>query len=225
MIKWEPVDSNVIDDQCKAFGKETRALPKPTRAWNAFLGLDQAMKTFASLMPLVTQLRSPLMRDLELHKVADDVNDIVEKAGKELVIEKFLRDLAGIWDQMMINFMVHAREGINILGSLEDLINQLEENQVQVANNMAQKHIARFLADLQTWQTKLSVMDQVITIWNEVQTTWTNLENIFVGSADIRQQLAEDSERFNVLNKDWIKLMKEPVKVPNAVECCNREGR
>ncbi|KAH7825191.1 dynein haevy chain 4, outer dynein arm beta [Monocercomonoides exilis] len=248
---WEQVDTNMIDEQYKAFGKETRSLPKPTRAWDAYLGLDQTMKTFASLMPLVTQLRSPCMRshhwdevkklckkefevgpnftlqsmvDLELHKVAEDVNDIVEKAGKELIIEKFLNDIDKIWKEMEISFATHQRTGHPILGSMEDLINQLDENQVQVANNMAQKHVGRFLEFLQVWQQKLSVMDQVINIWMEVQTTWVNLENIFIGSADIRSQLPEDSERFEELNKDWIDLMQESVKIPNAIECCTREG-
>jgi len=61
--KWEQIDTNFIEEQNKAFGRETRALPKPTRAWDAYTGLDGAMKTFTSLMPLVTQLRSPSMRD------------------------------------------------------------------------------------------------------------------------------------------------------------------
>jgi hypothetical protein len=63
-----------------------------------------------------------------LYKVAEDVNDIVEKAGKELVIEKFLKDIDKIWGEMEITFAIHNRTGNKILGNLEDLINQLEEH-------------------------------------------------------------------------------------------------
>jgi hypothetical protein len=44
------------------------------------------------------------------------------------------------------------------------------------------------------------------------------------GSADITTQLPEDSQRFDILNKKWKTLMDNAVKIPNAVECCNREG-
>jgi dynein heavy chain len=249
--QWEDINTSVIDEQFKAFLKELRALAKPTRAWDVYTGIDAAMKTFSSLMPLVTQLRSPAMRkhhwkelmrlcgtefeigpdftlqsmiDLQLHKLSDEVSDIVERAGKELIIEKFLKDIKNVWDKMDMVFAKHPRTALNILGGLEDLIAQLEEHQVQVANNAAQKHNALFLVDLQTWQTKLSVMDQVITIWQEVQITWMHLENIFIGSADIRTQLPEDSDRFDILNSEWKDLMNKAVTVPNAVECCNREG-
>ncbi|KAK2951927.1 putative Dynein beta chain, ciliary [Blattamonas nauphoetae] len=248
---WEKIDTNTIDEKFKAFAKEVRTLPKPVRAWKIYNELDATMKTFSSLMPLVSQLRSPSMRahhwkevmqlcgkeftigpdftlqsmvDLELHKIADDVNEVVEKAGKEQIIEKFLKDIDKTWSSLDLVFTQHGRTGHFILGGLDDVITQLEEDQVKVSNNMAQKHVANFLADLQTWQTKLSVVDQVLTIWLEVQTTWENLENIFIGSADIKSQLPEDAERFVMINDEWIEMMNESVKVPNTVECCNREG-
>jgi len=44
---------------------------------------------------------------------------------------------------------------------------------------------------------------QVITIWFEVQRTWSHLESIFIGSEDIRRQLPEDSERFDQIDSDF----------------------
>ena len=41
---------------------------------------------------------------------------------------------------------------------------------------------------------------QVISIWFEVQRTWSHLESIFIGSEDIRQQLPEDSRRFDEID-------------------------
>jgi hypothetical protein len=43
----------------------------------------------------------------------------------------------------------------------------------------------------------LSTADQVISVWMEVQRTWSHLESIFIGSEDIRNQLPEDSKRFD----------------------------
>lgn len=53
------------------------------------------------------------------------------------------------------------------------------------------------------WQKKLSVSDSVISIWFEVQRTWSHLESIFIGSEDIRNQLPEDSKRFDGIDVDF----------------------
>uniref|UniRef100_H2ZKB7 AAA+ ATPase domain-containing protein n=1 Tax=Ciona savignyi TaxID=51511 RepID=H2ZKB7_CIOSA len=50
---------------------------------------------------------------------------------------------------------------------------------------------------------KLSTADSVLTIWLEVQRTWSHLESIFIGSEDIRAQLPEDSKRFDGVDRDF----------------------
>ena len=76
-------------------------------------------------------------------------------------------------------------------------------SQVQLQNMLTSKYIAHFLEEVSTWQKKLSTADQVISIWFEVQRTWSHLESIFIGSEDIRQQLPEDSKRFDRIDTDF----------------------
>ena len=68
---------------------------------------------------------------------------------------------------------------------------------------LTSKFIAFFLKEVSEWQQKLSNADQVITIWFEVQRTWSHLESIFIGSEDIRKQLPEDSKRFDQIDEDF----------------------
>ena len=68
---------------------------------------------------------------------------------------------------------------------------------------LTSKYIAHFLAEVSTWQKKLSTADQVIGIWMEVQRTWSHLESIFIGSEDIRNQLPEDSTRFDNIDTEF----------------------
>ena len=56
---------------------------------------------------------------------------------------------------------------------------------------------------MSSWQKKLSTVDSVISIWFEVQRTWSHLESIFIGSDDIRNQLPEDSKRFDGIDTDF----------------------
>ncbi len=75
--------------------------------------------------------------------------------------------------------------------------------QVQLQNMMTSRFIAHFLTEVSSWQKKLSTADQVITIYMEVQRTWQHLESIFIGSEDIRNQLPEDSKRFDNIDSDF----------------------
>lgn len=75
--------------------------------------------------------------------------------------------------------------------------------QVQLQNMLSSKYIAFFLTEVSAWQKKLSTADQVISVWMEVQRTWSHLESIFIGSEDIRSQLPEDSARFDGIDTDF----------------------
>ena len=44
----------------------------------------------------------------------------------------------------------------------------------------------------------------MLNVWGDVQRKWQALESIFVGSADIRVQLPEDSKRFDAVNADFV---------------------
>lgn len=87
---------------------------------------------------------------------------------------------------------------------------------------LTSKFIAHFLEEVSSWQKKLSTADQVITIWFEVQRTWSHLESIFIGSEDIRNQLPEDSKRFDDIDTDFKDLVGEVENTTNVVEATNK---
>ena len=105
-----------------------------------------------------------------------------------------------------------------ILRTSEELIETLEENQAQLQNMMTSKYIGYFFEEISTWQKRLSQVDQIISLWMDVQRTWSHLESIFIGSDDIRKQLPTDSERFDEIDKQFKTLMVTMEKTPNVVE-------
>ena len=68
---------------------------------------------------------------------------------------------------------------------------------------MTSKFVGYFLEEVSGWQKKLSTVDCVISIWFEVQRTWSHLESIFVGSEDIRAQLPEHSRKFDSIDTNF----------------------
>jgi len=83
------------------------------------------------------------------------------------------------------------------------LHNYIYVTQVQLQNMMSSKFIGYFLEQVSDWQKKLATADSVISIWFEVQLTWSHLESIFIGSEDIRAQLPEHSKTFDTIDTDF----------------------
>ena len=161
---------------------------------------------------------------LNLHNFEDEVHNIVDKACKEMAMEKMLRDLEVNWKDMEFDHEEHARTGHNLLRTSEELIETLEENQVQLQNMMTSKYIGFFLKEISAWQKTLGVVDQVIVLWMEVQRTWSYLESIFIGSEDIRKQLPEDSDRFDRIDQEFKGLMTEAKKEKNVIRATGVPG-
>ncbi|XP_070581054.1 dynein beta chain, ciliary-like isoform X2 [Ptychodera flava] len=248
---WQEINVEQMEMDCKKFAKDIRSLDKEMRAWDAYGGLESTVKNMLTSLRAVSELQNPAIRDrhwqqlmqatqvkfvmddettladllaLNLHNFEDEVRGIVDKAVKEMSMEKVLRELDTTWSTMEFEYESHARTGTPTLKSSEELIETLEDNQVQLQNLMTSKYIAHFLEEVSTWQKKLSTADQVISIWFEVQRTWSHLESIFIGSEDIRSQLPEDSKRFDGIDADFKELMADASKTPNVVEATNKEG-
>lgn len=217
---WRDINVDEMELECKRFSKELRVLDKEARSWDAFTGLDSSVKNTLTSLRAVAELQNPAIRPrhwqqlmnatgvrftmdedttladllrLNLHHFEDEVRSIVDRAVKEMGMEKVLNELDATWSSMAFGYEAHPRTNVPLLKSDEELIETLEDNQVQLQNLMTSKYIAFFLEEVSTWQKKLSVADSVISIWFEVQRTWSHLESIFIGSEDIRSQLPEVS--------------------------------
>ncbi|XP_071797739.1 dynein beta chain, ciliary isoform X1 [Asterias amurensis] len=248
---WQQINVEQMEIDCKKFAKDIRSLDKEMRAWDAYGGLESTVKNMLTSLRAVSELQNPAIRDrhwqqlmqatkvkfimdeettladllaLNLHNFEDEVRNIVDKAVKEMSMEKVLKELDTTWSTMEFEYDKHPRTGIPLLRSSEELIETLEDNQVQLQNLMTSKYIAHFLEEVSGWQKKLSIADSVISIWFEVQRTWSHLESIFIGSEDIRNQLPEDSKRFDGIDTDFKDLMAEAEKTPNTVQATNKDG-
>ncbi|NXC42955.1 DYH9 protein, partial [Penelope pileata] len=249
--KWVDINVENMDLECKKFAREIRNLDKEMRAWDAFTGLDSRVKNMLTALKAVAELQNPAIRErhwsqlmkvtgvkfvmdsdttladllkLNLHNFEDEVRGIVDKAVREMSMEKVLKELKMTWSTMDFQYEPHPRTNIPLLKSDEELIETLEDNQVQLQNLMTSKYIAFFLEEVSAWQRKLSTADSVISLWFEVQRTWCHLESIFIGSEDIRTQLPEDAKRFEGIDVDFKKLAYEAQKTPNVVDATNKPG-
>uniref|UniRef100_A0A8C4U7P5 Dynein axonemal heavy chain 17 n=1 Tax=Falco tinnunculus TaxID=100819 RepID=A0A8C4U7P5_FALTI len=249
--KWKDINVEQMDINCQKFAEDIQSLDKEMRSWDAFIGLDNSVKNMITSLRPINELQNLAIRDrhwqelmqatkvnftmskdttladllqLNLHKFEDEVHGIVEKATKELGIEKVLNTLDTTWATMQFKHEPHTRTGIKLLKADEVLIETLEDNQVQLQNLMTSKHLTFFLQEVSGWQQKLSTTDSIISIWSEVQRMWSHLESIFIGSEDIHSHLLEDSKHFHDVDQDFKDLLADAVKTPNVIEATNKPG-
>ncbi|NXB98994.1 DYH17 protein, partial [Orthonyx spaldingii] len=249
--RWTDLNVEDMDIECKKFAKDIRSLDKEVKSWEAFTGLDSSMKNMMTSLRAVSELQNPAIRDrhwkelvqttkveftmsedttladllqLNLHKFEEEVRGIVDKASKEAGTEKVLNALNTTWSTMQFEYEPHGRTQLPLLKMDEVLIETLEDNQMQLQNVLASKYRAFFLERAQDWQEKLSTTDTVISTWFEVQRKWSHLETIFIASEDTRNQLPEESKKFDTIDEDFRELMADAEKTPNVIECTNKPG-
>ena len=88
------------------------------------------------------------------------------------------------------------------------------------------RYISNILGKIRKWEQDLNRISEVIEVWLQVQKKWIYLEGIFMGSEDIKQQLREDSKKFDKNDKTFKKIMETAYKNPNIYACCVlNEGR
>ncbi|XP_067572638.1 dynein axonemal heavy chain 9 [Pseudorca crassidens] len=248
---WMDINVEAMDLECRWFARHIRNLDKEVRAWDAFTGLESTILSTLTSLRAVAKLQNPAMRvrhwrqlmqatgvtftmderttlahllQLQLHHFEDEVRGIVDRAVKEMGMEKVLKELQTTWVCMEFQFEPHPQTYVPLLRSDEDLIEVLEDNQVQLQNLMMSRYITFFLEEVSGWQKKLSTADTVISLWFDVQRTWSHLESIFIGSEDIRAQLPQDSKRFEGIDIDFKELAYDVHKTPNVVEATNKSG-
>ncbi|XP_042285828.1 dynein axonemal heavy chain 11 isoform X2 [Thunnus maccoyii] len=248
---WKEINVEQMDMELRRFAKEMKVLDKEVRVWDVYVGLESTVKNLLTSLRAVNELQNSAVRErhwqqlmnttkvrfvmgegttlgdlleLQLHRVEDEVKNIVDKAVKEMAIEKVLAEITQTWSVMSLSYETHTSTGIPLLKADENLIETLEDNQVQLQNILMSKYVEYFQAEVSGWQRKLMVADLVISSWMSVQRTWAHLNSIFTNSHDIRCQLANDAERFQGIHTDFQSLMTEVVQNSNVVEVTNQPG-
>ncbi|KAE8291050.1 Dynein heavy chain 11, axonemal Axonemal beta dynein heavy chain 11 Ciliary dynein heavy chain 11 [Larimichthys crocea] len=247
---WKEINVEQMDMELRRFAKEMK-LDKDVRVWDVYMGLESTVKNLLTSLRAVNELQNSAVRErhwqqlmnttrvrfvmgegttlgdlleLQLHRVEDEVKNIVDKAVKEMAIEKVLAEITQTWSVMSLSYETHTSTGTPLLKADENLIETLEDNQVQLQNILMSKYVEYFQAEVSGWQRKLMVADLVISSWMSVQRTWAHLNSIFTNSHDIRCQLAKDAERFQGIHTDFQSLMTEVVQNSNVVEVTNQPG-
>ncbi|MED6240198.1 hypothetical protein ATANTOWER_017418 [Ataeniobius toweri] len=158
---WKEINVEQMDMELRRFAKEMKMLDKEVRAWDVYLGLESVVKNLLTSLRAVNELQNSAIRErhwqqlmnttgvrfvmgesttlgdlleLQLHRVEDEVKNIVDKAVKEMGIEKVLAEITQTWSVMSLSYETHNSTETPLLKADENLIETLEDNQVTPLN-------------------------------------------------------------------------------------------
>ncbi|XP_061771898.1 dynein axonemal heavy chain 11 [Nerophis ophidion] len=247
--KWRQINVEQMDAELRGFATDMRKLDKEARMWDVYSGLDFYVKNLLTSLRAVSRLQNLAIRErhwvqlirttkmnftvsdsttlaellaLQLHLYEEEVRHIVDKAVKEMAIEKVVTEISQIWASMELSYEDHYQTSVPLLKCDERLIETLEDHQVQLQGIFQSKHVDYFLLQVVELQKQLTVADSVLMIWIEVQRTWAYLESIFKGCDDICQQLPTDAHRFRMIDVEFQEFMVDSANTKNAIEATNK---
>ena len=162
---------------------------------------------------------------LDMHLFAGEVEDISDQALKEEKMEKQLAILKENWACVeWVEEQYQEGSDIYMLRIGEDDFEMLENDQLTVQGMMGSRFLATFEKEVTTWQKELAGISENSNLISEVQRLWSYLEPLFIGSEEVKKELAEDAARFVQIDMDVKSILKEARKTKSIIRAANKEG-
>lgn len=164
------------------------------------------MDAFRRTLPLIGDLKNPAMRArhwdkvkkiigvsfdegspafnleaiyaMEMHKFAEDINEISNAATMELQIEKGLKNIVDTWAVMKIEVITY--KDLYKIKSVEDCSKALEDNIMQLGTMKSTRFVEPFVKEVDHWERTLSYIMETLEMGLTVQRQWLYLEVSFL---------------------------------------------
>lgn len=252
-ISWSGFNTEACMDATFQFRNQISMLAFPAPTWDIIKGLNESVSTMELMLPLAHAMRgtairerhwkllvqvsgSPLDMDvdlsfedimqLELHLLADEVNDIVNSAVRENKIDSQVSDIEAHWSREVLNFEPTDDPEMFLLAPPEVVMETLEEHQMMLQAMLASGKYVDFVREkVSDWQFCLGMVDTTLKLLFSVQSQWRSLESIFLTSQDIRAQLPVETKRFESVNIEVKEVLLTLVKIKNVIPACRQEGQ
>ncbi|WIA33430.1 hypothetical protein OEZ86_006562 [Tetradesmus obliquus] len=239
-----------MEETAARINKLVSKLGRDIKQWPVWGWIKDTIDAFKKTMPLITDLRNPAMRQrhwqqlmdhigtkfdpaaasftlesvvsLRLDQHAEFIAELSVNATKELAIENSLAAIAATWAGLSLDLADY--KGTFKLRSTEDIFAALEDNSVTLSTMKASKYYLVFEQQVGHWESTLALVSETVEVVLQVQCNWMYLENIFIGSEDIRKQLPQESLMFEGVHHAFMRSMAWLHSVGNVVQATTGQG-
>ncbi|XP_012230668.2 dynein axonemal heavy chain 3 [Linepithema humile] len=151
---------------------------------------------------------SNLSEMLELGLLAHiaKLEEIASAATKEHTLQRNLYKMKDEWQEVYFELTPYRETGVSILSAVDDIQVLLDDHILKAQTMRGSPFVKAFEEEMQQWEEKLILMQDIIDQWLLCQATWMYLEPIF-SSEDIMRQMPTESRNFRRIDKIWRNIM------------------
>ena len=172
-----------------------------------------------TIVPTKTSSLSQMI-DYGLLVYINRLEEISSAATKEHALEKNLKKMQDEWQQIYFDLSPYRDTGVSVLSAVDDIQVLLDDHILKAQTMRGSPFIKAFEEEMQAWEEKLILMQDIIDQWLTCQATWMYLEPIF-SSEDIMRQMPTEAKNFRKVDKIWRIVMQyvmEHQKVTEATD-------
>lgn len=159
------------------------------------------------------------LKESGLFEMKDLIQEISATATGEADLENSLNKIVLAWENTNFDVISYRdQKNLFILGSLEDIMIQLEDHQVTLQTMLGSRYIKIVREVVDEWEAKLRLLSETLDEWVLCQKAWMYLENIF-SAEDIQKQLPQETQKFIGVDRSWKSMMLRTFNDPLVIRC------
>ncbi|XP_022171452.1 dynein heavy chain 3, axonemal-like isoform X1 [Myzus persicae] len=157
------------------------------------------------------------MIEIGLLNYIEKLEEISVIASREYSLEQNLRKMKEEWLTIEFECSPYRDSGVSILTALDDIQVMLDDHILKAQTMHGSVYIKPFEEEMDTWEKKLILMQEILDLWISVQGIWMYLGPIF-SSEDINRQMPEEARNFRAVDAIWRQIMINTVKNRKVLE-------
>ncbi|XP_053995639.1 dynein axonemal heavy chain 1-like [Hylaeus anthracinus] len=244
-VDGSQVDSLVID-MYRIITRSIRTFQEQPQVQAIATTIKDQIDEFKPYIPLIQALREPGMKDrhfeqlsaqtgiqmtltpiitfknllvLGIHEFEELVKTVADTAAKEYATERTLNKMIAEWESIIMEILPYKTTGTYIIKIAEETMMLLDNHILGVQQLSFSPLKTAFEDEINEWETKLKLTQEVLLLWLSVQRDWLYLEPIFT-SEDITTQLPAEARRYNAMERNWRRIMKNAHENPYIIKIC-----
>jgi dynein heavy chain 1 len=245
---WNSVQPRKIRTSIDNLIKMTKEMPSRMRQYAAFEHIQNILRQYLKVNPILGDLKSQAVRDRhwtkiykaikpgkryspvsltlgdvwDLNLVATEsiIRDIIAQAQGEMALEEFLKQVRETWTSYNLD-LVNYQNKCRLIRGWDDLFAKCSENLNSLQAMKHSPYYKEFEEEASSWEDKLNRVHVLFDVWIDVQRQWVYLEGVFTGNADIKHLLPIESSRFQNINSEFSTVMKKVYKQPYVLDVLN----
>ena len=161
-----------------------------------------------------------ILKDLwnsDIQKKEKLLQEIINQAAGELVLENYIKKSKARWNDKELD-MIQYKNKCKLIKGWDDMFTLLDEDINSFQSMSNSPYFNLFKDEIEPWKDKLENIRLLLNEWVDVQRKWVYLEGIFFGSADIKNELPGDYNKFQSIDNEFTSLMKRVTNKPYILE-------